>query len=235
MTPDLIWPSDLHPSTVSFYLQAHVGGQESPITRTTKKYGLSRPRWLCKMTFKASWRGGVGTMARGSRLDALIAEMEGGLYSIGLWDFRRPYPAGLRRYYSQFAGLGYPFAGGETFALGERFIIPADAEPANEAAAAGAITMTFSGFRAGELVFHAGDYLGGDGRGHLILRDAMADANGRATVRFTPPLEAAVPAGTAITMQPLTTFQLRSDDAGDNQSTANGQASYSLEFSEKLI
>jgi hypothetical protein len=235
MTPDLIWPSDLHPSTISFYLQAHVGGQESPITRTTKKYGLSRPRWICKMTFRASWRGGVGVMARGARLDALIAEMEGGLYSVGLWDFRRPYPAGLHRYYSQFAGVRYPFAEGETFSLGERFIIPAEAEPANEAAPAGAVTMAFAGFRAGERVFHAGDYIGGDGRGHIVLRDADADANGLATVRFKPPLDFAVPAGAAVTMQPITPFQLTADDAGENQSTANGQASYSLEFREKML
>ena len=235
MTPDFMWPSDLNPSTVSFYLQAHVGGQESPITRTTKKYGLSRPRFVCKMTFKASWRGGVGTMGRGGRLDALIAEMEGGLYSIGLWDFRRPFPAGLRRYYAQFAGTRYPFAGGETFALGERFVIPGDAEPVNEPAAAGATAMTFTGFRAGELVFLAGDYVGGDGRTHLILGDAAADDSGRATIRFKPPLEVALAAGAARTMQPISPFQLTSDDAGDNQSSANGQASYSLEFHEKMI
>lgn len=235
MTPDLLWPSDLYPSTVSFYLQAHVGGQESPLTRTTKKYGLSRPRWICKMTFKASWRGGVGTMARGARLDALIAEMQGGLYSVGLWDFRRPFPAGLRRYYSQFAGVRYPFANGETFSLGERFVIPDEAEPTNEPALAGAVTMVFGGFRPGERVFHAGDYLGGDGRGHIILRDADADADGRAQVSFTPPLDLPVGAGSAVTMQPITAFQLTSDDAGDNQSTANGQASYSLEFREKMV
>lgn len=231
---DLLWPDDLRPKTMSFYLQPHVGGQESPLSRVRKVYGLSSPRWIAKMTFSASWRGGDGPMAWGPRLDALIAEMEGGLNRVLLWDFRRPYPVGLRRYYAQFTGELYTFGGGETFRLGERFFIPPEAEPTNLDAAQGDNTMTFVGFKPGEAVFNSGDYVGGDGRAHIVAAPVTADADGTAVVRFRPPLSRAVAAGTAVTMQPTSPFRVTSEDAGDNASETNGKASYTLEFSEDL-
>jgi hypothetical protein len=232
---DLLWPDDLRPKTLSFYLQPHVGGAESPLTRQRKVYGLSGPRWIAKMTFTASWRGGDGTAARGPRLDALIADMEGGLNRILLWDFRRPYPVRLRRYYAQFTGELFTFGGGETFGLGERFFIPPEAEPTNLAAAAGDSTMTFVGFKPGEAVFDLGDYVGGDGRTHIVRGSpVVADEAGVAVVAFRPPLSADVAPGAATTMQPTAPFRLTSEDAGDNQSESNGQASYSLEFTEDL-
>lgn len=233
---DLVWPEGLYPYKVSFYLQPHVGGQESPLTRTRKVYGLSAPRWLARLTFRTGYDGDDGVEAWGGLLDALIAEMEGGLNRIGLWDFRRPYPAGLARYYRQFAGSLYPFSGGETFTLGERFILPARAEPLNLVAPRGATVMTFVGLRPGERVFQAGDYVGGDGRTHIVLdRVVIADGEGRATVRFKPPLQRAVGAGSAVTMQPPSPFRLVGDDAGSNETEVGQPTEYTLEFAEDLL
>ncbi len=232
---DLVWPDGLAPYRVAHYLQPHVGGSESPFTRTRKVYGLSAPRWLCRMTFRAGYDGADGVGAWGGLLDALIMEMQGGLNPVALWDFRRPFPAGLRRYYSQFAGVRYPFAGGEEFTLGERFIIPGEAEPANEAAKTGATTMAFVGFKPFERVFLPGDYIGGDGRQHMVQRPgAIADANGRAVVSIYPPLWADVAAGAAVTMQPTSLFQLASEDAGQNETEVGGLTEYTLDFIEKL-
>lgn len=232
---DLVWPDDLAPYRVMHYLQPHVGGAESPITRTRKVYGLSAPRWISRMTFRTGYDGEDGIDAWGGLLDALIMEMQGGLNPIALWDFRRPYPPGLRRYYRQFAGLRYPFSGEEDFTLGERFIIPVDAEPTNEAAAAGSTTIAFGGFKPGERVFLPGDYVGGDGRQHMIQRpSAVADADGRAVVTIYPPLWADVPAGAAVTMQPTSLFQLASEDAGQNETTVGGLTEYTLDFIEKM-
>lgn len=231
---DLVWPDDLRPYRVTFYLQPHVGGTESPITRTRKVYGLSAPRWICKMSFRGGYDGFDGYQAYGPRLDAFIAEMEGGLNRVAIWDFRRPYPVALRRYYSRFAGETYTFGGGETFELGERFVIPAEAEPTNLAAPAGATSMTFIGFEPGQRVFNAGDYIGGDDRPHIVLHNADADADGRATVQFKPPLALPVAAGTSKTMQPTGWFQLTSDDAGENDSEVGGATNYSLSFVEAL-
>jgi hypothetical protein len=232
---DLIWPDGLAPYRVMHYLQPHVGGAESPITRTRKVYGLSAPRWVSRMTFRAGYDGAEGVGAWGGLLDALIMEMQGGLNPIALWDFRRPYPAGLRRYYGQFTGQRYPFAGGEEFTLGERFIIPGYAEPNNEAALAGSTTMTFTGFNPGEQVFLPGDYVGGDGRQHMVQRPgAVADADGRATVTIYPPLWSNVAAGEAITMQPTSLFQLVSEDAGQNETDVGDATEYTLDFVEKL-
>jgi len=232
---DLVWPDGLSPYRVMHYLQPHVGGAESPITRTRKVYGLSAPRWISRMTFRAGYDGDEGTGAWGGLLDALIMEMQGGLNPVALWDFRRPYPAGLRSYYQQFAGVRFPFAGGEQFTLGERFVIPSNAEPTNEAAVAGATSMAFVGLKAGERVFLPGDYIGGDGRQHMVQRPgAVADANGRAVVSIHPPLWADIPAGAAVTMQPTSLFQLSSEDAGQNETAVGDATEYTLDFIEKL-
>lgn len=232
---DMDWPAGLAPYRVMFYLQPHIGGSESPLTRVRKVYGLSSPRWIARMSFRAGYDGETGIGAWGGQLDALIAEMEGGLNRVRLWDFRRPYPVGLRRYYRQFAGMRYPFAGCEEFTLGERFVIPSEAEPTNEPAPAGATTMTFVGFVPGERAFQAGDYIGGDGRVHIVsLAGGTADADGRVTVAFKPPLQASVAAGAAVTMQPTSLFRLTSEDAGQNETDVGEATEYTLDFAEDL-
>lgn len=231
---DLTWPDDLSPFRFTFYLQPHVGGTESPITRTRKTYGLSAPRWICRMSLKGGWDGFDGHEATGPRLDAFIAEMEGGLNTVALWDFRRPFPIGLKNYYNRFTGERYTFGAGETFEMGERFIIPAEAEPTNLAAAAGATQMTFFGFEPGQRVFNRGDYVGGDGRAHIVLADVTSDAQGEAAVTFKPPLATALAAGTAKTMQPTSKFQLVGEDAGQNDSEVGAAVVYELEFIEDL-
>lgn len=230
----LDWPLDLNPSSAAFWLNPHTGGSKSPITDTRKTY-RRRPQWMTTIGFTAPRSGGNGSAARGARLDALIADLEGGATLIRLWDFWRPYPFRLRRYYGQFAGETYTFGGGETFTLGERFFIPADAEPTNEAAAAGDETIVFAGFLPGEQVFDAGDYFGGDGRPHMIMAPGgVADADGRAEVRFRPPLDADLLPGAAITMRPPGLFALTSKDAGKNDATRTQRASWTLDFEEYL-
>lgn len=231
---NLEWPSELSPFRFTFYLQPHVGGTESPLTRTRKTYGLSAPRWICRMSLKGGWDGFDGHEATGPRLDAFIAEMEGGLNTVDLWDFRRPFPIGLKNYYSRFSGETYTFGGGETFTLGERFFISEDAEPTNRAALAGATQMTFIGFEPGQRVFNRGDYVGGDDRAHIVLRDVAADSNGEAIVQFKPPLASPIAAGAAKTMQPTARFQLVGEDAGQNDSEVGSAVVYDLEFIEDL-
>ena len=230
---DIPFPADLRPFRVMFYLQPYTSRSSSPWTRATKIIGLSKPLWVARLTFRTGYDGEDDTGAWGGVVDAWIAEREGGALTTELWDFRRPYPPGLRRYYRQFAGERYPFAGGEQFTMGERFVIPAEAEPTNEAAPIGAVEMAFVGFKAGERVFINGDYLGGDGRPHLILRPgAVADANGRAVVRISPPLQRPIAAGAAITMQPPGRFRLVSDDAGANEAEVGQPVEYSIDFIE---
>ena len=231
--PDVPFPADARPYRCMFYLQPYNSRSQSPWTRATKTLSLSKPLWVARLTFRTGYDGADGVEAWGGVMDAWIAEQEGGARSTELWDFRRPYPPGLRSYYAQFTGRRFPFAGGETFAMGERFVIPAEAEPTNEAAARGATLMTFVGFKAGQRVFIDGDMIGGDGRPHIVLRPgAIADADGRAVVRFAPPLDFDIPAGAAITMQPPGRFQLVSDDAGANETAVGDLTEYTLDFVE---
>lgn len=233
LLPDVPFPAEARPYRVMFYLQPYNSRSQSPWTRATKTLSLSKPLWVARLTFRTGYDGDEGVDAWGGVMDAWVAELEGGAKTTELWDFRRPYPPGLRRYYRQFAGARYPFANGEEFSLGERFIIPAESEPVNETALRGATEMAFVGFKANEPVFLPGDMIGGDGRPHIVLRPgAVADGDGRAVVRFTPPLDFDVLAGMAVTMQPPGRFQLVSDDAGANETTVGELTEYALDFIE---
>lgn len=234
---DIEWPTDLRPYRAAFYLRPHVGGVESPLTRTRKTYLLSKPVWVCRLSFRGGFNGASGRGALGGRMDSLIVQMQGGFNRVLLWDFRRPYPVGLKRYYSQFAGESYTFSLGETFTLGERFFIPEEAEPVNEPALAGSRTIVFTGFLPGERIFQTGDYFGGDGRAHIIHTATLVDADGRCTLTFDPPLERPLAAGEAVTMRPTTPFKLSTDsaeDAGANDSEVDSAVEYSLDFIEDL-
>ena len=222
---DIIWPSDLVPYRVMFYLQPHIGGSESPITRTRKVYGLSAPRWITRLTF----RGGYGGVPRfqdaggyGPRLDSLIADLQGGLNNALFHDFRRPRPLQQQ----QIAGA-----------------LTIDAAPA------GATAVTIRGFAHGGVAYSVGDYLGGDGRPHIVSIAATlaaggsvggagtirADVNGAAVIGFNPPLSAPIAAGTAPQWPVRGRFKLTSDDAGANETDVGELSDYALDFVEDLL
>ena len=232
LLPDVPFPANARPYRAMFYLQPYNSRSQSPWTRAVKTLSLSKPLWVARVTFRTGYDGYEGADAWGGEMDAWIAEQEGGARTTELWDFRRPYPPGLRRYYSQFAGARYSFVNGEEFNMGERFVVPAESEPLNEAAVRGATEMAFVGFLPNEPVFLPGDMIGGDGRPHIILRPSVADGNGRAIVRFIPPLDFDVPAGSAITVQPPGRYQLVSDDAGANETAVGESTEYTLDFVE---
>lgn len=215
---DLIWPDDLVPYRVMFYLQPHVGGQESPITRTRKVYGLSAPRWVARLTF----RGGYGGVPRlrdpggyGPRLDALVAQMEGGLNRIAFHDWRRPRPARP---------------------------LPIRAALTIEAADAGATRVVLAGMAPNAAALSVGDYIGGDDRPHLIVGgDAVAGAgtivagaDGRAAFDIRPPLSVPIPAGTLAQWPVRGWFRLTSEDAGQNETEVGEATEYALDFVEDL-
>lgn len=222
---DLTWPADLKPRGVSFYLQPHVGGTESPISRVRKVYGLSAPRWIARYRFRGGYAGAPSrgdAAGFGPRLDSLIADLEGGLTRVRLWDFRRPRPR-------NFTATAAPL----TFL----------------AATKGAQFVVIAGFTAGAATLGAGEYIGGDGRPHIVslkhtlaaggivagAGTILADANGRATIGINPPLSADIAAGTPVVWPVTGRFQLVSEDAGDNDVEPGKAVEYTLDFVEDLL
>lgn len=216
---DLDWPADLWPYKCMFYLQPHIGGSESPLTRVRKVYGLSAPRWLCRLTFRAGYDGAPRFNEQdgfGPRLDALIAELEGGLNRVALYDFRRPRALQPR--------YGYP-----------PFLLAA--------ADKGATTLQVSGLSPGAIAFSKGDYVGGDGRPHIVTGGPVvsgagtiiADATGTATITIRPPLSTAIAAGTPLPHPVTGMFRLTSEDAGQNETEVGQPSEYTLDFAEDLI
>lgn len=207
---DLEWPDDLVPFAMSFYLQPHTGGSESPFSRVSKIYGLSAPRWVCRMAFRGGdsalrW-GRRGAAAYGQRLDALIARLKGRQNRIAIYDFRRDRMTAKR--WAHNAG--------------------------NEAALAGATQLTVTGLVPGTAGILAGDYLGGDGRPHIVLDDAIVGLDGKAVATFEPPLAADVGADAAIFGNPTGMFRLVSDDAGANFTEIGSATMIELDFVEDL-
>lgn len=204
---DYVWPDDLPPYQMTFYLQAHTGGSESPFTRATKVYGLSAPRWICSMSFRGGYNGLKDQGAFGPRLDGWIAKLKGRLNRVEVYDFRRPKPRSP--------------------------VWPRGVS--NLAATAGDTSMTITGLQPGTKVY-VGDYLGGDGRPHLVIDDpfVVADSSGEAEVNFEPPLVADIGAGDAIFRNVTGMFRLTSDDAGINPVEVGDLQTMTLEFVEDL-
>ncbi len=222
---DIAWPADLVPYRVMFYLQPHIGGQESPFTRTRKVYGLSAPRWIARLTFRGGYEGAplTGNAAGfGPRLDSLIADLQGGLNKAVFHDFRRPRPLQAQ----QIAAA-----------------LTIDAAPA------GASFVVMRGFAPRGRAFSAGDYIGGDGRPHIVSLAAtlvaggtvsgagtiLADATGAAIIGINPPLSQAISGG-ALPRWPVTgRFELTGEDAGQNETTVGEASEYTLDFVEDLL
>jgi len=221
---DIAWPADLIPYRVMFYLQPHIGGQESPFTRTRKVYGLSAPRWIARLTFRGGYEGAPLTGDAGGygpRLDSLIADLQGGLNKAVFHDFRRPRPLQPQQ-----------VASGLTI----------------DAAAAGASFIVMRGFAPRGRAFGAGDYVGGDGRPHIISLGAtlaaggtvsgvgtvIADAAGAAIIGINPPLSRPINGGTVPRWPVTGRFELAGENAGQNDTAVGEATEYTLDFVEDL-
>ncbi len=221
---DIAWPADLAPYRMMFYLQPHIGGTESPFSRTTKRYGLSAPRWVARMTFRGGYAGAPlrGEAAGfGPRLDSLIADLRGGLNVAVFHDFRRPAP--IR-----------PLFAASTLKF--------------DAAAAGASSVVIRGFAPYAVALGAGDYVGGDGRPHItslaqtiaaggVVSGAgsiMADATGAAIVGVEPHITTAIAANTLVQWPVTGRFELTGEDGGQNETEVGDITEYVLDFTEKL-
>lgn len=199
---DIEWPSDLVPWAMEYYLQPQSGGTESPFGRQTKIYGLSAPRWVCRMSLRGGYNGETGVPGWGPRIDALLAKLKGRQGRVSIPDFRR----------TSLRGSGVL---------------------TNEAAASGAMTMAVTGDPL-SILARQGDYVGGDGRAHILKGDLVTDAFGDAVAQFEPPLARPISAGAAEWGDPRSWFRFTSDDAAANGVEVGQLVSYDFELVEDL-
>lgn len=199
---DFLWPSGLAPRAVQFHLLPHTGGTASPFSRVTKTYELSAPLWVCRMSFTGGYDGASGISAFGPVLDGLLARLRGKANRLGVYDFRRPRTRGA-----------------DTSSAG------------NLAASAGAFSMTITGLNPGATLL-TGDYVGGDGRPHILVADATANGSGTATIFFEPALRAAIGANAAVFGDPVAWFRLQNEDAATNAVEVGGAVTYDFDLLE---
>jgi len=98
----------------------------------------------------------------------------------------------------------------------------------NSAATAGTNTMTLTGASTGEI--RVGEYLGGDGRPHIITGLDVSGSDLVAT--FKPHLEADIALDAATFVRVAGYFRLASDNAGEAMSTVGELTPYILDFEE---
>jgi len=158
----------------------------------------------------------------GARLDALIADLAGGLNIAVFHDWRRPVPM-----------AGMIVRGAPTIA---------------EAAPAGATSVKVAGFQPRSHAMSVGDYIGGDERPHLVSRavtlaaggrvigagSVIAGADGVAIIGFNPPLSRGLEAGAKLVWPVTGRFELVSEDAGQNEAEVGQPTEYMLDFVEDL-
>lgn len=221
---DYTWPDGLAPFGQSFRLQPHVATSESPFTRQMKKYQLSAPRWMTRLAVRGGYSG-PDLRGKGAAVDAFLVKLAGGANRALIYDFRRPGPSVTFDI--------YPFDDDTFFDDGTGFEDDM-ALGANGAVASGATTMSLTGCAPSTLLFRAGDYVGGDGRAHIILDDVQSNIAGSATINFSPPASAAIAAGAWIYRKVTSPFRLASDDASENASEVGGLEVHDLEFVEDL-
>lgn len=222
---EFAWPAGLTPYRVAFYLQPHIGGAESPLTRVRKTYELSAPRWIARLTFRGGYDGVPNLYDAGGYgpvLDSLVADMKGGAVLTRFHDFRRPVPVGA---------------------------LPIRSRLTVRAAPRGATSIVVDGFAANAAALSLGDPVGGDGRPHITslvatlaaggrvggLGSIMSDASGAAIIGINPPLAAAIPAGTPMVWPVTGLFELTGEDAGQNETTVGEATEYALDFVEHLL
>ncbi|WP_420141765.1 hypothetical protein [Sphingomonas sp.] len=198
------WPADLAPSNVTFYLQHHTGGAESPFNLRRKTYVLGPSRWVARFDFVGGIQG-EGLYGKGAAIDAFLAQVGGGANRVLVHDFRRPTRGG-----------------------------PATGAGTNSPAAAGASQMTWIGLQPNALAFRRGDYVGGDGRPHIVTADAFTNGSGVVVVSFVPPLKSAVAAGAGMYTEVTAKFEIRDDDAGENGAAVGEVERISVSMVEDL-
>ena len=189
---DYTWPQALSPTEQTYYLQTHTGRSQSPFTKQQKIYELSRPVWITQLTFEGGYAGVPGPNGRNRKADhiakvsAELMRLKGGANRALIFDFNRRDNRGSSATRNLTNAAGY----------------------------AGDASLIVNGFIPNSVAFRQGDYIGGDGRCHMVLDTVLSDVGGAATVTFYPPLEANVAAGAAVYSHVTSPFRLVSDDFG---------------------
>lgn len=234
---DYIWPDDLQPYAMSFYLQHHTTTFESPFTRQQQVLGRSAPRWVARLSF----RGGAGGQIRsqhndGARIEALLAQIKGPQKTVSLYDFRRPERGGTVALFDDYAA-DIPetfFTDGTDFDDDTGFIVSPTGAPSSSPISLGGNSVVLSGYWPGTSPNKIGDYINiGDGTPHIVTYAGVADLYGNLTIAFELPAKAEFTGDVGFSKAPGT-FRLVSDDASSNPTDTDGMASYELEFLEVL-
>ncbi len=233
---DIAWPLDVVPDESRFYLRPHTQRGVSPYTRSQQVRELSRPIWVCQMSF-------TRYMDETGPFDALIVALKGGAERVLVPDFRRSVPWGTGRTSSDLLHSGMfplgrqPWSDGTFFSDGTGLTVEGGPARLRAAASAGDDVISTDGWWPNEAVLQPGDYLqiGQDFNMVAYGNAVVTDGAGRAIIRLARPLMDDYPANRIIVSEnPVCPMRLAGDDAGQNQTKAPIISDYTVELVEDL-
>lgn len=230
---NIVWPSDLEPSAMEFYIEANTAAFASPFTRQERVLERPGSRWIVSMTFDTQ------NAARTARIDALLASMKGRAMPVELFDFRRPTPAGSGRALDDLSTTITEYTDGTRFADGTAFLEGISGQPRVGITSQTGDSILTTGWAIRETnVLKAGDYVEfGNNRLHMVTEDATTDFQGQVYLRIAPPVVSRneLIEGTLISIRPATgLFRLQDDRQGRNRTISPVIGSYSVNFVEVI-
>lgn len=227
-----VWPSDLIPDSMEFYLEFNTVSMVSPFTRQERVLERAGARWTCSMQFS------LVTQEEAARFDALLATLRGRVLPIEIFDFRRPEPNGPGLSAGEAAStVNTTFTDGTTFTDLTEFE-PGSSGPARTISVSqtGEVIYTTNWGASQDPVLKAGDYIEfADNCLHIVLEDTASDLGGNAVLRVAPALLNEVAASTEIKTRPASgLFRLYDDMQGKNRTVAPVIGSYNIQFVEVI-
>lgn len=223
---DEVWPPEIKPETVSFYLQPNTLLQSSPATRKRRTVRLKGTRWVCEMSIACA-------REKAQPLEALLDRLRGPSGTVALWDPDRIDPLGTNLDRGSIGDTR--FTDLTTFTDSTIF----DGGPAGirllSAYAVGATDIWVDGFPQSTTQLLAGDNVEIGARLYRLTADAVADSLGRAYLYLNRGLLAAAALGDLVTRTRASSpFAMVDDNQPKRASDSAGRNQFNLSFLEVL-
>lgn len=227
---ELVWPTNVRPSSCMFRVRTHSIFSSSPLRRSRRIFGSVVDEWVAQLSFDQLppevWLP----------LDAMISRLDGPSGIIRMWDAVCFLPRGMA------AGLnmdtqvstGAPFSDGTYFTDGSGWLDVSAYGALDGAQQAGAESIVIAGLVANQPAsLMAGDKFELGGYLYKATSTVSSDASGKALVPIRPRLRLPALAGDQIKFAyPTSPFQLADDDQGGVEVSSPVFGSFGLSLVE---
>ncbi len=230
MTVELIWPTNVRPSSRSFTIRTRSLFSSSPLRRSRRVFGSIVDLWVAQLTYDQLppeiWLS----------LDAMLSRLDGPSGIIRMWDAARYLPRGVAAGINidSTTTIGSPFSDGTYFTDGTGWLDASTYGVVDGRQEVGSDTIVIGGLIADQAIsLEAGDLFEVGGYLYMVTVRAASNASGKALAMIRPRLRTTVLPGDPIKFAyPTSPFQLADDDQGSVEVSAPVFGSFGLSLVE---